>query len=74
MFEQQQQTTVETLLHANKRFRALYERHSKLKKDLLEAEAGAAAHIDPRVARLKREKLFAKDEMTAIIAAYESET
>ena len=64
MFERQQQADVEALLRDNSEFRQLYQRHQELDKQVLDAELGVLPLDDTTLARMKKEKLFAKDRLT----------
>ena len=64
MFEGQPQTEVEALMKGNNEFRQLYQRHKELDKQVLDAELGVLAVDDATLARMKKEKLFAKDKLT----------
>jgi uncharacterized protein YdcH (DUF465 family) len=65
MFEGQPQEEVEALMqHAE--FRQLYQRHKQLDRQVLDAELGVLAVDDGTLARMKREKLAAKDRLTRL--------
>ena len=64
MFERQRQADVEALLRDNSEFRQLYHRHQELDKQVLDAELGVLPLDDTTLARMKKEKLFAKDRLT----------
>lgn len=64
MFEAHPQTEVEALLKRDSEFRQLFRRHQELDKQVLDAELGVLPLDDTTLARMKREKLFAKDRLT----------
>ena len=64
MFEGQPQTELDAILKANNEFRQLYYRHKELDKQVLDAELGVLPLDDATLARMKKEKLFAKDRLT----------
>lgn len=64
MFEAHPQTEVEALLKSNSEFRQLFRRHQELDKQVLDAELGVLPLDDTTLARMKKEKLFAKDRLT----------
>lgn len=64
MFESHPQTEVEALLKSNTEFRQLFRRHQELDKQVLDAELGVLPLDDTTLARMKKEKLFAKDRLT----------
>ncbi|MDZ3824477.1 MAG: YdcH family protein [Pseudoxanthomonas sp.] len=63
MFENQKDQ-VETLMSANPEFRSLYQRHQELDKKVQDAELGVLPIDDVTLARMKKEKLWAKDRLT----------
>ena len=69
MFEDEQ-SIVDVLLADDSTFRALHDRHSRLKKEVHDVEVGAVACDDAQLAVIKRKKLLAKDQMAALIAEY----
>ena len=69
MFEGQPQTEVEALMKGNNEFRQLYQRHKELDKQVLDAELGVLPIDDATLARMKREKLAAKDRLTRLYDA-----
>lgn len=64
MFEAQPKSEIEALLKSDNEFRQLYQRHKELDKQVLDAELGVLAVDDATLARMKKEKLFAKDKLT----------
>jgi uncharacterized protein YdcH (DUF465 family) len=64
MFEAHPQTEVEALLKSDTEFRQLFRRHQELDKQVLDAELGVLPLDDTTLARMKKEKLFAKDRLT----------
>jgi uncharacterized protein len=64
MFEAQPKSEIEALLQSDSEFRQLYQRHKELDKQVLDAELGVLAVDDATLARMKKEKLFAKDKLT----------
>ena len=69
MFEGQPQTEVEALMKGSNEFRQLYQRHKELDKQVLDAELGVLPIDDATLARMKREKLAAKDRLTRLCDA-----
>jgi uncharacterized protein len=65
MFEGRQQE-VDVLMKSNAEFRSLYLRHRELDKQVLDAELGVRPIDDMTLARMKKEKLHAKDRLTTI--------
>ena len=65
MFEGQQHE-VESLMSHDNEFRSLYLRHRELDKQVLDAELGVLPLDDMSLVRLKKEKLWAKDKLTAM--------
>jgi uncharacterized protein YdcH (DUF465 family) len=65
MFEGRQQE-VDVLMKSNAEFRSLYLRHKELDKKVLDAELGVRPIDDMTLARMKKEKLHAKDRLTTI--------
>ncbi|MCI1710775.1 MAG: YdcH family protein [Chiayiivirga sp.] len=64
MFEAHPQSEVEALCKSDNEFRQLYQRHKELDKQVLDAELGVLPLDDATLARMKKEKLFAKDRLT----------
>lgn len=64
MFEGQPQQELEALMKNDPEFRQLYHRHRELDKQVLDAELGCLPLDDATLARMKREKLHAKDKLT----------
>jgi uncharacterized protein YdcH (DUF465 family) len=65
MFESQQKE-VEVLMSSDSEFRSLYLKHRELDKQVLDAELGVLPLDDMSLVRLKKEKLWAKDKLTAM--------
>jgi uncharacterized protein YdcH (DUF465 family) len=63
MFENQQRDDVEALMKSDREFRRLYLRHRELDSKVHDAEIGALPMDDMSLARMKREKLYAKDRL-----------
>ncbi|GIX34769.1 MAG: hypothetical protein KatS3mg126_0548 [Lysobacteraceae bacterium] len=63
MFEAHPKTEVEALMKADPEFRRLFHRHQELDKQVLDAELGVLPLDDTTLARMKKEKLFAKDRL-----------
>jgi uncharacterized protein YdcH (DUF465 family) len=70
MFENQKKE-IESLLSHNEEFRTLYQRHQELDKKVLDAELGVLPLDDLSLAKMKKEKLWAKDRLTHL---YEHQT
>ena len=64
MFEAQPHKELESLMQRDAEFRRLYRRHQELDKQVLDAELGVLPLDDVTLARMKKEKLFAKDRLT----------
>jgi uncharacterized protein len=69
MFEGQPQAELDAILKSNNEFKQLYQRHKELDRQVLDAELGVLPIDDVTLARMKREKLAAKDRLTRL---YES--
>ena len=69
MFEAQPQAEVEAMMKTSTEFKQLYQRHKELDRQVLDAELGVLPIDDVTLARMKREKLAAKDRLTRL---YES--
>ena len=65
MFEGQQKE-VEVYMSNDSEFRSLYLKHRELDKQVLDAELGVLPLDDMSLVRLKKEKLWAKDKLTAM--------
>ena len=72
MFEYDE-AIVDTLLHDNQHFQALYKQHHDLKERVKSAERGVMPTDDVTLGTMKREKLYAKDKMAAMIEEYRRE-
>ncbi len=66
MFEHRQHK-MEKMLRENDEFRRLYNRHQELDKQVTAAELGTAPMGDLALIKLKKEKLFAKDQLARIM-------
>jgi uncharacterized protein YdcH (DUF465 family) len=66
MFEHRQQQ-MQQLLKENEEFRRVYNQHQKLDKRVAAAETGSAPMEDLALAKLKKEKLFAKDQLAKMM-------
>jgi len=64
MFEEQPQPEIDALIRSNPEFKQLYQRHQSLDKRVMDAELGVLPIDDTTLARMKREKLAAKDRLT----------
>jgi uncharacterized protein YdcH (DUF465 family) len=64
MFEAHPQSEIDALCKSDNEFRQLYQRHRELDKQVLDAELGVLPLDDATLARMKKEKLFAKDRLT----------
>jgi uncharacterized protein YdcH (DUF465 family) len=64
MFEGQPQHELDALMKSDPEFRQLYHRHRELDKQVLDAELGVLPLDDTTLARMKKEKLNAKDRLT----------
>ena len=70
MFEGQPAADVEALLSSDPEFRRLYSRHRQLDKQVLDAELGVLPMDDVTLARMKKEKLHAKDRLTRLFSQH----
>ncbi|MDX2298466.1 MAG: YdcH family protein [Xanthomonadaceae bacterium] len=70
MFEGQPAADVEALLSSDPEFRRLYRRHRQLDKQVLDAELGVLPMDDVTLARMKKEKLHAKDRLTRLFSQH----
>jgi uncharacterized protein YdcH (DUF465 family) len=68
MFEHHQQE-METLMKENEDFLRIYNRHQELDKRVSAAETGTAPMEDLALNQLKKEKLWAKDQLARIMDA-----
>ena len=66
MFEAHPKSEIEALLRNDNEFRQLYQRHRELDKQVLDAELGVLPLDDATLAKMKKEKLFAKDRLTRL--------
>ena len=69
MFEYDEEI-VEALLKENVDFKRLYDKYIKSKQDVGSANAGDAPIDDMELEKMKKEKLFLKDQMAKIIEDY----
>ena len=67
MFERHQER-LDHLRTENAEFRRLYNKHQELDKRVLAAETGTAPMGDLALNQLKKEKLWAKDQMARIMS------
>lgn len=67
MFEAHPQAEIDALCKNDREFRQLYQRHKELDKQVLDAELGVLPLDDATLARMKKEKLFAKDRLTRMV-------
>ena len=66
MFEHRQ-NLMDTLMKGNEDFRRIYNRHQALDKRVTEAETGTAPLEDLALNKLKKEKLWAKDQLATFM-------
>jgi uncharacterized protein len=66
MFEGQPQAELDAIMKNNNEFKQLYQRHKELDRQVLDAELGVLPIDDVTLARMKREKLAAKDRLTRL--------
>ena len=66
MFEAHPKSEIDALLRNDNEFRQLYQRHRELDKQVLDAELGVLPLDDATLAKMKKEKLFAKDRLTRL--------
>jgi len=71
MFEGHQKE-VEVLMNSDNEFKSLYLKHRELKKQVLDAELGVLPLDDMSLVKLKKEKLWAKDRLTAMFDRHQS--
>jgi len=69
MFEFEKEI-VDSLLNENQDFKRLYEKHSQLKRRVDNVHEGAEVMDDLSLETLKKEKLYLKDKMAALIEDY----
>ncbi len=72
MFEYDEEI-VEALLKDSVDFKRLYDKYIKLKQDVESANVGDSPIEDMELERMKKEKLFLKDQMARIIEDYRKE-
>ena len=68
MFEGQSAADVEALIKADPEFRQLYRHHQRLNSQVMDAELGVLPIDDFTLAKMKKEKLLAKDRLTRLFA------
>ena len=73
MFEGHQ-NEVDVLMNSDAEFKSLYLRHRELKKQVLDAELGVLPLDDMALVRLKKEKLWAKDKLTAMFDRHQHQS
>ena len=66
MFEHRQEQ-MEKLMKENEEFLRVFNRHQELDKRVTAAEIGAAPMEDLALNKLKKEKLYAKDQLARIM-------
>lgn len=66
MFEHRQ-NLMDELMKGNEDFRRIYNRHQELDKRVTAAEAGTAPMEDLALNKLKKEKLWAKDQLATFM-------
>jgi len=66
MFEHRQEL-MEKLLKESEDFRRIYNRHQELDRRVSEAELGTAPMEDLALNKLKKEKLWAKDQLAQLM-------
>jgi uncharacterized protein YdcH (DUF465 family) len=67
MFEHRQEQ-MEQMLKSNDEFRAIYNRHQQLDKQVTAAEEGEEPMDDLTLSQLKKKKLQAKDQLARLMA------
>ncbi len=72
MFEYDEEI-VEALLKESVDFKRLYDKYMNLKREVDSANVGDSPIEDMELERMKKEKLFLKDQMTSIIEDYRKE-
>ena len=68
MFEGQSTADVEALIKSDPEFRQLYRHHQRLNSQVMDAELGVLPIDDFTLAKMKKEKLLAKDRLTRLFA------
>ncbi|HKJ17822.1 MAG TPA: YdcH family protein [Xanthomonadales bacterium] len=69
MFEHRKDQ-LETLLKENKEFLNVYNKHQELDERVTAAELGTAPMDDMALHKLKKEKLFAKDQLARMMDSH----
>ena len=72
MFEYDEEI-VEALLKESVDFKRLYDKYMNLKREVDSANVGDSPIEDMELERMKKEKLFLKDQMASIIEDYRKE-
>ncbi len=72
MFEYDEEI-VEALLKESVDFKRLYDKYIKLKQEVDSANVGDSPIEDMELERMKKEKLYLKDQMASIIEDYRKE-
>ena len=72
MFEYDEEI-VEALLKESVDFKRLYDKYLNLKREVDSANVGDSPIEDMELERMKKEKLFLKDQMASIIEDYRKE-
>ncbi len=68
MFEGQPQQAIDSMMESDSSFRQLYYHHQKLDKKVTDANLGILPIDDLTLARMKREKLLAKNQLTRMLS------
>ena len=63
----ERQSLVSQLKNTHPRFQALYDKHHRLDQEIAKLEGPNGAGYNDEVAKLKKEKLYPKDEMQKIL-------
>ncbi len=69
MFEGQSQDQIDAKIESDPEFKQLYQRHRELDRQVTDAELGVMPIDETTLAKLKREKLAAKDKLVRIYDA-----
>lgn len=64
------QDIVKSLLHESIEFKRLYDKHSRLKQQVYEAQTSNVDFDDFALEKLKKEKLYLKDRMAGMVEDY----
>jgi uncharacterized protein YdcH (DUF465 family) len=68
VFEGQPQQAIDSMMESDSSFRQLYYHHQKLDKKVTDANLGILPIDDLTLARMKREKLLAKNQLTRMLS------